>query len=92
MGYRVAVVGATGNVGREILKTLAEREFPVDDVVALASSRSIGTEVSFGEDEVLKVHDLDQFDFAGFDVALFSPGAKVSAKYVPKAARSGSRD
>ena len=89
MGYRVAVVGATGNVGREILKTLAEREFPVDDVVALASSRSIGTEVSFGEDEVLKVHDLDRFDFAGFDVALFSPGAKVSAKYVPKAARSG---
>ena len=89
MGYKVAVVGATGSVGREILKTLDEREFPVDDVVALASSRSIGTEVSFGEDQVLKVHDLDRFDFAGFDVALFSPGAKVSAQYAPNAARSG---
>ncbi len=89
MGYRVAVVGATGNVGREMLQTLEERQFPLDDVVALASSRSAGAEVSFGEDEVLKVRDLDRFDFKGFDVALFSPGAKVSAKYAPAAARAG---
>ena len=89
MGYKVAVVGATGNVGREMLQTLDEREFPVDDLVALASSRSVGSEVSFGEDEVLKVRDLDRFDFKGFDVALFSPGAKVSAKYAPNAARAG---
>ena len=78
MGYRVAVVGATGNVGREMLTTLAEREFPVDEVAAVASERSIGAEVSFGEDEVLKVRALDGFDFRGFDIALFSPGAKVS--------------
>ena len=67
MGFRVAVVGATGNVGREILTTLAEREFPADDVVALASSRSIGREVSFGEDDVLKVQGLDTYDFRGID-------------------------
>src|ERR1700761_2287783 len=78
MGYRVAVVGATGNVGREMLTTLYERDFPVDEVVALASSRSIGSEVSFGEDDVLKCRDLDTFDFKGIDIALFSPGAKVS--------------
>jgi aspartate-semialdehyde dehydrogenase len=89
MGYRVAVVGATGNVGREILTTLAEREFPVDEVVALASQRSIGSEVSFGEDEVLKVRDLDRYDFKGIDIALFSPGAKVSAVHAPRAARAG---
>ena len=89
MGYRVAVVGATGNVGREMLSTLAERDFPVDDVVALASSRSIGSEVSFGEDETLKVRDLDSFDFAGFDIGLFSPGAKISAVHAPRAAKAG---
>jgi aspartate-semialdehyde dehydrogenase len=64
------VVGATGNVGREILTTIAEREFPVDDVVALASSRSIGREVSFGEDDVLKVQALDTYDFRGIDIVL----------------------
>lgn len=89
MGYRVAVVGATGNVGREILQTLAERAFPVDEVVALASERSSGREVSFGENDVLKVRPLDDFDFAGFDIALFSPGAKVSAVHAPRAAEAG---
>ena len=74
MGYRVAVVGATGAVGREILKTLAEREFPVDEIVALASPRSAGREVSFG-DQVLKVQNLETFDFTGWDVGLFSPVA-----------------
>ncbi|MEA2754003.1 MAG: aspartate-semialdehyde dehydrogenase [Aliidongia sp.] len=89
MGYRIAVVGATGNVGREILQILAEREFPVDEVIALASSRSIGSEVSFGEDETLKVGDLDTFDFKNIDIALFSPGAKVSAVHAPRAAKAG---
>jgi aspartate-semialdehyde dehydrogenase len=89
MGFRVAVVGATGNVGREILTTLAEREFPVDDVVALASSRSIGKEVSFGEDKTLKVRDLETFDFKGIDIVLSSPGAKVSAVHSPRAAKAG---
>src|SRR5919202_4373600 len=89
MGYKVAVVGATGNVGREMLTTLAERQFPADDVVALASSRSIGKEVSFGEDETLKVRDLDTFDFKGIDIVLSSPGAKVSAVHSPRAAKAG---
>ncbi|MCZ6604368.1 MAG: aspartate-semialdehyde dehydrogenase [Alphaproteobacteria bacterium] len=89
MSYKVAVVGATGNVGREILKTLSERDFPVAEVVALASSKSVGREVSFGEDEVLKVEDLATYDFEGTDIALFSPGAKVSAKFAPKAAAAG---
>lgn len=89
MGYRVAVVGATGNVGREMLQTLAEREFPVDDVFALASSRSAGAEVSFGEDETLKVQNLADFDFRGIDIVLSSPGAKISAAFAPKAAAAG---
>src|SRR5690349_22894764 len=89
MGFRVAVVGATGNVGREILTTLAERDFPTDDVVALASSRSIGREVSFGEDDVLKVQGLDTYDFKGIDIVLSSPGAKVSAESSPRAAKAG---
>src|ERR1700736_5226171 len=89
MGLRVAVVGATGNVGREILATLAEREFPADDVVALASSRSIGREVSFGEDDVLKVQSLDTYDFRGIDIVLSSPGAKVSEAFAPRAAKAG---
>ena len=77
MGYNVAVVGATGAVGQEMLKTLFERDFPVDRAVALASTRSAGREVSFGDDEVLKVQDLEAFDFKGIDIALFSPGAAV---------------
>ena len=89
MGFRVAVVGATGNVGREILTTLAERDFPADDIAALASSQSIGREVSFGEEDVLKVQGLDTFDFRGTDIVLSSPGAKVSAEFAPRAAKAG---
>src|SRR5215208_4935055 len=89
MGYRVAVVGATGNVGNEMLQILAERKFPVDEVAALASERSTGKEVSFGDERTLKVQDLAEFDFRGFDIGLFSPGAKVSAQYAPKAAAAG---
>lgn len=89
MGYKVAVVGATGAVGHEILKTLAEREFPADEIVALASERSAGQQVSYGEDDVLDVQDLARYDFTGVDIALFSPGAKVSAEYAPRAARAG---
>ncbi len=89
MGYKVAVIGATGNVGREILQILAERQFPVDAVAALASERSVGKQVSFGEDEVLKIQDLAKFDFSGWDIALSSPGAKVSAVHSPRAAAAG---
>jgi aspartate-semialdehyde dehydrogenase len=89
MGYRVAVVGATGAVGREMLKTLAERKFPVDEVAAVASGRSTGQEVSFGEKAVLRVKNLDTFDFRGWDIGLFSPGAAVSAIHAPRAADAG---
>ena len=89
MGYKVAVVGATGNVGREMLTTLADRKFPADEVIALASENSIGKEVSFGEDDILKVHDLAKFDFKGVDIVLSSPGAKVSAVHAPRAAAAG---
>jgi len=89
MGYRVAVIGATGNVGREMLSILNEREFPVDEVVALASERSVGRQVSFGEDDVLDVQDLAKFDFKGIDIVLSSPGAKVSAVHSPRAAKAG---
>ena len=89
MGYKVAVVGATGAVGREILNTLAEREFPADDVVALASERSVGTRVSFGENDELQVQDLAGFDFKGSEIVLSSPGAKVSAEHSPRAAKAG---
>jgi aspartate-semialdehyde dehydrogenase len=89
MGYRVAVVGATGNVGREILQILAERAFPADDVVALASERSIGKQVSFGDTEVLKVANLADFDFRNTDIVLSSPGASVSAVHSPRAAAAG---
>ena len=88
MGYKVAVVGATGNVGREMLNILAERQFPADEVVALASRRSLGTEVSYG-DETLKTKDLDQFDFTGFDIALFAIGSDATKTYAPKAAAAG---
>ena len=89
MGYRVAVVGATGVVGSELLNTLAGRDFPADEVVALASAKSVGRELSFGDDAVLTVGDLAEFDFAGADIALFSPGAKVSAVHAPRAAKAG---
>lgn len=89
MGYRVAVVGATGNVGNEMLQILAERRFPVDEVAAVASERSAGKRVSFGEEQTLPVQDLASFDFRGFDIGLFSPGAKVSAVHAPRAAEAG---
>ena len=89
MGYKVAVVGATGNVGRELLQIMAERNFPADEVVALASARSVGREVSYGEDDILIVQDLAKFDFKGTDIVLSSPGASVSAEYSPKAAAAG---
>ena len=90
MGYRVAVVGATGNVGREMLATLAEREFPLDEVAAVASARSTGTEVEFGDTgKMLKCRNIEHFDFAGFDIALFSAGAGPAKDYAPKAAAAG---
>ena len=88
MGYRVVVAGATGNVGREMLNILAEREFPVDEIAALASRKSLGTEVSFG-DKTLKTRDLDSFDFEGWDIALFAVGSEATKQYAPKAARAG---
>ena len=89
MGYKVAVVGATGAVGREIIKTLAERAFPVDEIAAVASARSAGQEISFGDKQVLKVCNLDTFDFSGWDIGLFSPGAAASAVHAPRAAAAG---
>ncbi|MDP4034500.1 MAG: aspartate-semialdehyde dehydrogenase [Pseudorhodobacter sp.] len=88
MGYRVVVVGATGNVGREMLNILAERAFPVDEIVALASRNSLGSELSFG-DKTLKTKDLDSFDFTGWDIALFAIGAEATKIYAPRAAASG---
>ena len=90
MGYRVVVVGATGNVGREMLAILAEREFPIDEITAVASSRSQGTEVEFGDTgKMLKVKNIEHFDFAGWDIALFSAGSSVAQTYAPKAAAAG---
>jgi aspartate-semialdehyde dehydrogenase len=88
MGYKVAVVGATGNVGREMLNILAEREFPADEVIALASRKSLGTDVSYG-DRTLKTRDLDTFDFTGCDMALFAIGAGPTKDYGPRAAKAG---
>ena len=88
-GFKVAVVGATGNVGREMLQTMVEREFPASEVVALASHRSVGVEVSYGDDKVLKCQDLATYDFTGTDIVLSSPGASVSAEFAPKAAAAG---
>ncbi len=88
MSYKIAVVGATGNVGHEMLNILHERGFPVSEVVALASHRSVGREVSFGDND-LKVQDLDKYDFKGTDIVLSSPGGKVSAQFAPIAAEAG---
>jgi len=88
MGYRIVVAGATGNVGREMLNILAERQFPVDDIAVLASRKSLGTEVTFG-DTILKTKDLDSFDFAGWDIALFAIGSEATKTYAPKAAAVG---
>ncbi len=88
MGYKVAVVGATGNVGREMLDILAERRFPADEVVAIASRRSQGIEVSFG-DKTLKVKALENYDFADIDICLMSAGGSVSKEWSPKIAAKG---
>ena len=89
MGYSVAVAGATGAVGREMLKTLAERQFPADKVYALASQNSKGREISYGDDELLKVESLDDFDFGKADIALFSAGGDISKSHAPKAGEQG---
>ena len=88
MGYRVVVAGATGNVGREMLNILAERQFPVDEIAVLASRKSLGTEVTFGE-TTLKTKDLDAFDFKGWDLALFAIGSDATKTYGPRAAAAG---
>ncbi|UWQ18089.1 aspartate-semialdehyde dehydrogenase [Jannaschia sp. M317] len=88
MGYKVVVCGATGNVGREMLNILAERQFPVDEITVLASRRSLGTEVSFG-DKTLKTKDLETFDFTGWDIAFFAIGGEATKKYAPIAAKAG---
>lgn len=88
MGYNVVVVGATGNVGREILNILAERHFPIDKIAALASRRSLGTELSFG-DQILSTKDLEQFDFSGWDIALFAVGSEATKLHAPRAAKAG---
>ena len=88
MGYKVVVVGATGNVGREILNILAERHFPIDKIAALASRRSLGTELSFG-DQILSTKDLEQFDFSGWDIALFAVGSEATKLHAPRAAKAG---
>jgi aspartate-semialdehyde dehydrogenase len=90
MGYRVVVVGATGNVGREMLNILAEREFPCDEIAAVASSRSTGDELEYGETgRMLKVKNLEHFDFTGWDIALFAVGSEATKTYAPKAAAAG---
>ncbi|KLE32692.1 aspartate-semialdehyde dehydrogenase [Aurantiacibacter gangjinensis] len=90
MGYRVAVVGATGNVGREMLAILAEREFPMDEVAAVASSRSVGSEIEIGDSgKMVKCKSLEHFDFTGWDIALFACGSAATKEYAPKAAKAG---
>jgi len=90
MGYRVVVAGATGNVGREMLNILAEREFPADEIAALASSRSTGDEIEFGETgKKLRVQNIEHFNWAGWDIALFAIGSEATKKYAPVAAAAG---
>ena len=90
MGYRVVVVGATGNVGREMLTILAEREFPIDEIAAVASSRSQGLTVDFGDSgKTIKCQSIEHFDFTGWDIALFSAGGAIAKEYAPKAAAAG---
>ena len=88
MGYRVAIVGATGNVGREMLNILDERKFPASEVICLASRRSVGVEVSYG-DKILKCRDLETFDFSGIDICLMSAGGSVSTEWSPKIGKAG---
>ncbi|MBX9804995.1 MAG: aspartate-semialdehyde dehydrogenase [Alphaproteobacteria bacterium] len=87
--HKIVVVGATGNVGRAMLSILAERGIPFENVTAVASERSAGGEVSYGDSGILKVYPLSTFDFQGMSIALFSPGGKVSAEFAPKAVASG---
>ena len=89
MSYNVAVVGATGAVGREMLQTLFERKFPVKNIYALASRSSVGKEVSFGDDKILKVSSVDDFNFEKADIALFSAGSDIAKKFGPKAGAKG---
>lgn len=90
MGYKVAVVGATGNVGREMLNILAEREFPYDEIAAVASSRSQGMEIEIGDTgKMLKVQNIEHFDFSGYDIALFAAGSGPTKEFAPKAAAAG---
>ena len=89
MSFKIAVVGATGAVGREMLQTLEERSFPIKEIVALASEKSLGKEVSFGEKKPLTVQNLEAFDFTSCDIALFSAGSAIAEKFGPKAAQQG---
>ena len=89
MSFKIAVVGATGAVGREMLQTLEERSFPIKEIVALASEKSLGKEVSFGEKKPLTVQNLETFDFKSCDIALFSAGSAIAEKFGPKAAQQG---
>ncbi|NJM49613.1 MAG: aspartate-semialdehyde dehydrogenase [Sphingomonadales bacterium] len=90
MGYRIVVAGATGNVGREMLNILAEREFPIEEIAVLASSRSTGTEIEFGDSgKILKIRNIETFDWAGWDMALFAIGSEATEKFAPIAAKAG---
>ena len=90
MGYRIVVAGATGNVGREVVNILAEREFPVDEIAVLASSRSQGIEIEYGDtDKMLKVQNIENFDWTGWDMAIFAIGSEATIKYAPMAAKAG---
>ncbi len=90
MGYRVVVVGATGNVGREMLNILGERQFPIDEIAAVASPRSTGDVIDFGDTgQELRVKNIDHFDFAGWDIALFAAGSAASKAHAPRAAQAG---
>ena len=88
MGYNIVIVGATGNVGREMLNILSEREFPIDKIAVVASRKSIGTEITFS-DNILKTQDLETFDFSSWDIALFAIGSEATKTFAPKAAKNG---
>ncbi len=90
MGYRIVVAGATGNVGREVVNILAERAFPADEVAVLASSRSQGIEIEYGDtDKMLKIQNIENFDWSGWDMAIFAIGSEATQKYAPIAAAAG---
>ena len=87
--YNIAVVGATGNVGREILNILDSRNFPINKLYAVASTKSEGTKLNYGNDREVEVESLDKFDFKKVDIVLSSPGSKISKQFVPKATKMG---